>query len=477
MANFIKLLVSFLVSFLGGPAAAQTFEITTPQYGVGVPMVDAIAEARATCAAYARCVGDSGSCEIMILGSSSDDEHFDLSRWPEYTAEANLAGARASNFSRQINDQCRRMDVALSWDHVHMVPPNPHAAAQDRYAVSGVRPTVDGGTAAARQVKTTAYSVEDLLHVGAALSRPIRDASNRKCAWEITAQWHSPMGNHPGYVTTSGVKKLDPNCGCDGEGPAVSEAAFGRTLEMEVGNRPLAYPDDPAEAANQYDATRSVVTDDLGATWDEELFFSHGKITIRKERDLCAEEAEAGRQKALQTAETNRLNGYRFDLYGRGNFMAGAVNVPSGSPFEVAEGPMLSGLLEGGIHVGSSYVNWTLGGLLGPEHNPNCSDPATLAYGGVTGVTALRPYPVGVEAHLGWTHSVGTFADGDGNYLDAERDSTFLRVGPRFHTGETVTLGFDGWMTTYWLNAKAGSQFSDTNAQGGGIAGFVEARF
>lgn len=209
---------------------------------------------------------------------------------------------------------------------------------------------------------------------------------------------------------------------------------------------------------------------------------------------------------AIQAEEEYRLRSYRFDGYGRLNAMAGGTGVCKGSPFQVAEGFTADGILEGGVHidlgshpiyrdvpppdnapvgtkptqqqVGYQYVpvSLTLGGLFGVGTNPNVNQPATIEGGATVGLTFNRAYDWQGEFGLMWLRTGGPFDDGDGNYIDAERDRILVRggFGRSFGTGtHSGYLRLDGYLGTDLLSARAGDMFSDTSVpEAGAMLGF-----
>lgn len=464
-----------IAAALSTPAFAATpdfttFEISTPQYGVGVPVIDATAEANATCAAYAQCVDDKGSCEIMVLGSSSDSEHFDLTRWPEYTAEANLAGARASNFSRQINTQCQRMNVPLNWDHVHMVPPNPHAAAQYRYAVAGVRPTVDGGTASAMMPPVPANPDErwgfatgelwkyynDLRPVILELdpvAQTVNDRTSRswdKCL-EIDAS-----ASLPGIQFYSEEAGLELYRSSLGHNQGLRELSWTDTV-IFFRNAPM--------GTNEVDSAGSLVSrappdaGGLGVRFEEidghmYAYWPDRCTPILRERELKAE------ADALATAQSNeevRIRSYGLDWYARGNFVPGYIDRTPLSPYSYSPGSTIDGIIESGLKIGLGQyrpVSIVAGGMFDVGHDPDCIRPAVVGWGAVAGFDFNNPYRFGGEVNAYYLRSGAPYPDGDDTNLDLQRERVGVRGGPR------VTLFGEGTHGGYF-----------------GIDGFIQADF
>lgn len=354
------------------------------------------------CSDWSACEDEHGDCD-MVFGGSRDPNRYDH-RGYDNALQGGLAGGRASELQDAVNSACPaafddfRVGALISskvdgyrYSWVKIQPQGPNLATLVHACNDGEDNDGDGkvdmtdpGCESPQDDDEWNISKRELYEVSIAAGRMLRDVSNRKCPWEITAAYDRKIG-----VTVS-IKKTDPTCTCDPEGAFETEEAYEEALKAELENVPMT-PKDPAGGVvaidvlyNHYDSVRSVFTDDVGAEWNEGLFYTYGFVKITKTKNEC-----------IALARDEFLASYKgTDLVVGGHGYLGTSVLGDGTSLTSAPSGTLA--MELGLESGSDKVAFlgTLG--IGGSFDQNCDAPAAWMAQARVGAVTNRAGRVGL---------------------------------------------------------------------------------
>lgn len=388
-------------------------QASTSQGGFGVPSSrghNNATMAAAAFSAYEGCEANplyTGRCRVSLLGWSDSIEYSNPGLHKEYNAS--ISQARLQEITGPLcrkfgNSLCAvvlqskaAMSTDLGWRYVYgkvyvtnergsrdrrdREPPKPKSACSDGEDNDGdgLIDLADPGCSESKDNSEWNYDEAELWRTAIEIDRVFRDYSDKKCPWRIVAS------NREGLITVD-VTKTDPDCDCDDEKAFRTEMSYEEALSAEIGHKPLRPTDQSREVVfNHYSSMRSVFTDDIGATWDEALFYTYGQVTVTKSRNEC---------------EAVRVGGYGSGGLVGGSIEAGGTFVPADGPFNPGVGPDAAAHVQVGAVLGGGRAAVVLGVGVGAAWDPNCLMPGHADFEAIVGPWLNRQGRVGFTALL-----------------------------------------------------------------------------